>query len=470
LLVDFYNEILSSTLRIKIVWEKILFSALRKDQKEAVGLLQIGTFLEYFDLMLYVHMAVLLNELFFPKTDPHTAALISAFAFCSTYILRPFGALVFGWMGDHIGRKTTVIITTMMMATSCIIMANLPTYSQIGITAAWVVTICRVLQGLSSMGEIIGAEIYVTEITTPPERYPLVALIGCSARLGTMAALGMATLVTSLAFNWRAAFLGGAIIAIIGTLARTRLRETPDFVDKKKRILSAIKESQKEGLGKPAELLNKTNVLWKEKVPWKTSLAFLMISSGPPMCLYFSYVYCGSLLKDIGFAVEQIISQNFMVSTLEFLGILLTVFLSAKIFPLKILKFKGILFLGFLLLVPFFLSSASNSFVILLIQFVSVLLTLTGVPAVAVLIVKFPVFRRFTYTSFIYAISRSVMYVVTSFGLVYLTSSFGPYGLWAIMLPMSVGFLWGVYHFENLEETEGEYQNMRGDRFRSKVA
>ena len=65
-------------------------SSLNSQQKEAVGLLQIGTFLEYFDLMLYVHMAVLLNELFFPKTDPYTAALLSAFAFCSTWVLRPF--------------------------------------------------------------------------------------------------------------------------------------------------------------------------------------------------------------------------------------------------------------------------------------------------------------------------------------------------------------------------------------------
>ena len=63
--------------------------SLNREQKEAIGLLQIGTFLEYFDLMLYVHMAVLLNELFFPKTDPHTAALLSAFAFCSTFCQPP---------------------------------------------------------------------------------------------------------------------------------------------------------------------------------------------------------------------------------------------------------------------------------------------------------------------------------------------------------------------------------------------
>lgn len=62
--------------------------SLTREQKEAVGLLSVGTFLEYFDLMLYVHMAVLLNELFFPKTDPFTASLLAAFSFCSMYLLR----------------------------------------------------------------------------------------------------------------------------------------------------------------------------------------------------------------------------------------------------------------------------------------------------------------------------------------------------------------------------------------------
>ncbi len=107
--------------------------SLTKEQKEAVGLLSIRTFLEYFDLMLYVHMAVLLNELFFPKADPLISSLLSATAFCSTYIFRPVGALIFGWLGDNIGSKVTVVITTFMMAISCITMDNLPTYAQIGI-------------------------------------------------------------------------------------------------------------------------------------------------------------------------------------------------------------------------------------------------------------------------------------------------------------------------------------------------
>jgi MFS family permease len=154
-----------------------ILKLLNRQQKEAIVLLQLGTFLEYFDLMLYVHMAVLLNDLFFPSTDAHTASLLTAFAFCSTFVFRPFGALIFGYIGDNYGRKTTVIMTTAIMSISCILMANLPTYAQIGIAAAWLVTLCRVLQGLSSMGEIMGAYVYVTEITKPPVQYPAVSFI-----------------------------------------------------------------------------------------------------------------------------------------------------------------------------------------------------------------------------------------------------------------------------------------------------
>jgi MHS family proline/betaine transporter-like MFS transporter len=75
---------------------------LTREQKESIGLLQIGTFLEYFDLMLYVHMAVLLNELFFPETDPLTTRLIAALSFSSVFILRPFGAIIFGYIGDKL--------------------------------------------------------------------------------------------------------------------------------------------------------------------------------------------------------------------------------------------------------------------------------------------------------------------------------------------------------------------------------
>lgn len=411
-----------------------LLASLRRDQKEAIGLLQVGTFLEYFDLMLYVHLAILLNELFFPKTDPHTAALLSAFAFCSTYVLRPFGALIFGWVGDNIGRKTTVIITTMMMSISCIIMATLPTYAQIGIMASWAVTLCRIVQGLSSMGEIIGAEIYLTEITKPPASYPIVSLISCASRLGTMAALGVATAVLTLGIEWRTAFWIGAGVAVIGSAARTRLRETPEFLKMKK-----------VSKNKPV------NFPITDRVSFKTVIAYFLLSSGPPACLYFSYMYFPNTLKANGWGHEFIVKQNFLLSIIEFLSLIVVIYLSKRVAPLDILKYRGSFYLLLAIMFPLIISISDSYICIFIIQIFSVVFTLTGVPAIPILIKYFPVLRRFTYTSFIYALSRAIMFVLTSFGLVYFTKWFGHVGVSLILVPIAIGFLWGVRHFEKLE-------------------
>ncbi len=432
--------------------------SLTREQKEAVGLLQIGTFLEYFDLMLYVHMAVLLNELFFPKTDPHTASLLAAFAFCSTFVLRPFGALLFGYIGDHIGRKTTVIITTMMMSVSCIIMANLPTYEQIGITAAWVVTICRILQGLSSMGEIIGAEIYVTEITKPPMRYMLVSLIEVSSPLGGMAALAVASLVTVAAFNWRAAFLVGAVIAVVGMAARTRLRETPDFVDMKKRMQRAIEDAQKNNLGVVADLLKGTHATWKEKVNKQTLLAYFLIHCPWPLSFYFSFVYLGNMLKNnFGFTAEQVIYQNLIVAGVQFIALLFMALIGYKFYPLKVAKIRVGMFFILSLFFPYILNNISTSFEVLLLQCFNIFFALGDLPGTAIYISHFPVFRRFTSTSFIYAVSRAVMYAITSFGLVYIMEYFGNNGLYLVFIPLCLGYFYGVKHFEKLEKAAGNY-------------
>jgi len=144
-----------------------LFQYLRAEKylTRVIGLLSLGTFLEYFDLFLYAHMAVLLNNIFFPPTDSQAQTLVTAFAFCSSFVFRPLGAIIFGYIGDNYGRKITVVITTFMMAVTCLIMAMAPMYDQVGIAAAWIVTFCRLLQGISSLGEITAAQMYLTEGT-----------------------------------------------------------------------------------------------------------------------------------------------------------------------------------------------------------------------------------------------------------------------------------------------------------------
>ena len=425
-----------------------IFASLGRQQKEAIGLLQIGSFLEYFDLLLYVHMAVLLNELFFPKTDPHTAALLAAFAFCSTYVLRPFGALLFGWIGDNMGRKSTVIITSMMMALSCLVMAILPTYEQIGILSAWIVTVCRVVQGLSSMGEIIGAEIYVTEITKPPVQYVAVSLIDLAAYVGGAFAVGVAALVTIKGFDWRDAFWIGACIAVVGSVARTRLRETPEFLQKKLKATFNKKEATK---SKSFKMF-----LSQEKVGKKVMIAFFATYCGWPLSFYLIFMYFNPFLKSMGKSAQDIIMHNFFLSIVLCVAFLCWGLLSYKVHPLKISKLKGIGFLAFSLLLPAWLFHVKTSADLFFTQTILIIFALSALPSNSIFIRHFPILKRFTVTSFLYALTRALMYIFTSFGLVYFTEWLGHWGTWLITLPVGISFYWGVCYFEKLERKAEE--------------
>lgn len=426
-------------------------SNLNRNQKEAIGLLQVGTFLEYFDLMLYVHMAVLLNELFFPKTDPHTAALLSAFAFCSTFVLRPFGALLFGYLGDHLGRKSTVVLTTMLMAISCIIMANLPTYSQIGITAAWAVTICRMVQGVASLGEIVGAEVYLTESLSPPIQYPYVAFVAVSSVFGTVMALVIASAFTSFEMNWRIAFWIGSCVAAIGSIARTRLRETAEFVDMKRRLKISLETAGKKQTAETKKLIQQESACANQPGSKKSVVMFFFIQCAWPICFYFAYVYCGNSLKSFGYTAEQVIHQNLLVTLIQLVSLGGVSVLSYWVHPLKILKTKLLLFFIFILACPFIIEYNNTPYSVFLLQALTVTLAPDSAPAVPIFLKHLPIFKRFTYASFTYALSRACMYIVTSFGLIYITTWFTHWGLLLVFIPSVIIFFLGIKHFEQLE-------------------
>ncbi len=431
-----------------IKYDEGTFSSLTKEQKKSIALLSIGTFLEYFDLMLYVHMAVLLNELFFPKADPHTAAIYSAFAFCSTYVLRPLGALIFGWIGDNIGRKPTIIITTFLMSCSCLVMTIIPTYAEKGLIATALVTMCRIIQGISCMGESIGASIYVTEMTKPPIQYSAVELITVCGALGGTCALGIASLVISFNLNWRYAFLFGAVVAIVSAVARTALRETPDFADAKRRIKKIVKK-----VSPNLEIVEQSSI-WKEKVNKKTTLALFCIECSWPMCFYIAYVYYGSILKSSFYLnAEQVIHHNFVMSIVQLFSWAILIFLSYIIYPLKIVKVRLMIFLVFVLLSPYLLNYyVKSSFDIMLIQLFFVIFGLMGTPAAPIFYRHFPVFKRFTYASFTYALGRAFTYIITSFGLVYLTDYFNHWTIFIVMIPTAMIFLRSINYFEKLEK------------------
>jgi MFS transporter, MHS family, proline/betaine transporter len=426
--------------------------SLTREQKQAIGLLSIGTFLEYFDLMLYVHMAVFLNQLFFEPTDVLTASLYTALAFCSTFVFRPIGALIFGYIGDNIGRKSTITITTFLMAGCCFTMLVIPTYAEIGVTASILITICRIVQGMSSMGEIIGAELYVTEITKPPAQYPAVTIVAAFATCGSIFALLVATLVTSFGYNWRYAFGFGMIIALVGGAARTKLRETPEFANAKLRIKNKI-----EALGfDPNEI--DSNPIVTKKVNKKSIVSLFLMDSGWPVAFYITYFYCSIILKDVfHYSPAQIIQHNLMIASVNFLERLFLSYLSYKIYPLKIMKYRLIVFTIFMLFTPYLLSNVNSPNQLLLMQMVMITFGCTTLPGVPIIYKYFPVFKRFTCVTLSYALSSALIYAITSFGLIYLTAFLGHYGILAIVIPVVIGFAFAINHFENLEREAGDY-------------
>lgn len=427
---------------------------MNKEQKEAVWLLGLGTFLEYFDLMLYVHMAFFLNELFFPPVETNKAFLVSALTFCSSFIFRPFSAIIFGWLGDNVGRKTTVTITTIMMAISSIIIAVLPTYAEIGVTATWIIIICRILQGMSSLGEVVGAELYITEITKPPVQYVAVASIAIFATIGGICALGGGYLFTTFHLDWRKLFWLGAIVGIIGIFARINLRETIDFIDAKRRMKRILEKTSIKSIS--------YNPILQGKINKKTFMALLLIHTAWPLYFYFSYIYCGNILKTtFGFSSNQVIFQNFIVGLVELSGYLFLAIGSYTINPLVFIRGKIIIFFPFCLILPYLLNHLNNSFELLLIQSFIMLFTFCYTPAMPIFLKHFQVFGRFTAASLTYAISRTIIYIVTSFGFVYL-EQFGKWSLLLMIIPVNVGFIWGIQHFLYLERLKNSHPSRKG--------
>jgi len=428
---------------------------LGSEQKKAVGLLSIGTFLEYFDLMLYIHMAVLLNELFFPKTDPFTASLLSAFAFCSSYILRPFGALIFGFIGDFIGRKSVIVITTIIMAITCTTIAVLPTYAQIGITASWIITICRMVQGMAASAESRGAEIYITESIKQPLQYPLVAIITVFSAVGTSFALGISSIFTNVNIfgtenqYWRVAFFLGALIGLVGGVARTSLREASEFANKKKMLKMKFADNKVEWDK------NYFKDTFDNEKTFLTSLAYFIICCARPPCFYFIYIYCSDVLKhDFGLSAGAIISHNFWVSIVDMCGLLFLAYISSRIYPLKILKAKLFLFFTCIIFFPAAMYTYPSELTVFVFQCLASLFVFDDVPASPVFYKHFPIIKRFTYTSLLSSFAKLMTYAISSFGLVYSTKYFGYYGIFLILIPVGVVYYFAVKYFEGLEKVK----------------
>ena len=203
---------------------------------KVIGASSVGTLIEWYDFYIFGSLATIIAKQFFPE-NAGTSALLSTLAlFAAGFIVRPFGALVFGRLGDLIGRKYTFLLTLILMGGSTFAIGLIPSYKTIGIAAPLLVLLLRLIQGLALGGEYGGAATYVAEHSPSNKRGFYTSWIQTTATLGLFLSLGVILFTrTEMGvdkfgdWGWRIPFLISAVLVIISIYIRLKMKESPLF-------------------------------------------------------------------------------------------------------------------------------------------------------------------------------------------------------------------------------------------------
>jgi MFS family permease len=208
----------------------------KSEERRVIVASSLGTVFEWYDFYLYATLAPFFAALFFPPGN-ETGALLSAFAtYAAGFLVRPFGALVFGRLGDLVGRKHTFLLTILVMGASTFAVGLLPTYASIGIAAPILLVLLRLAQGLALGGEYGGAATYVAEHAADGDRGRATSWIQTTATLGFLLSLIVIGLCRSQlapetfkSWGWRIPFLLSLVLLVFSVYIRMRLAESPVF-------------------------------------------------------------------------------------------------------------------------------------------------------------------------------------------------------------------------------------------------
>ncbi|GKS86818.1 MHS family MFS transporter [Acidovorax sp. SUPP2522] len=206
------------------------------EERKVIFASSLGTVFEWYDFYLYGSLAAIIAKQFFSGLDAGSAFIFALLAFAAGFIVRPFGALVFGRLGDMIGRKYTFLVTILIMGLSTFIVGILPTYASIGVAAPVILIALRMLQGLALGGEYGGAATYVAEHAPQGKRGAYTSWIQTTATLGLflslLVILGTRTVMGEQEFGdwgWRIPFLVSILLLGISVWIRLSLSESPAF-------------------------------------------------------------------------------------------------------------------------------------------------------------------------------------------------------------------------------------------------
>jgi len=210
------------------------------EERKVIFASSLGTVFEWYDFYLYGSLAAIIAKQFFSGVDPSTGFIFALLAFAAGFVVRPFGAVVFGRLGDMIGRKYTFLITILIMGSSTFVVGILPSFATIGIAAPIILITLRILQGLALGGEYGGAATYVAEHAPNDKRGSFTSWIQTTATLGLFLSL-IVIQVTRIAigeaafaeWGWRIPFLVSFFLLIVSVWIRLSMNESPAFAKMK---------------------------------------------------------------------------------------------------------------------------------------------------------------------------------------------------------------------------------------------
>lgn len=253
----------------------------------------LGSVLEWLDFTAYgVVAATVFPKLFFPTLDPNSALLASFATFGVGFVARPAGGILFGLLGDRIGRKQVLLITFLLMGFSSLLIGLMPPYAMIGIWAPVLIVILRFMQGFALGGEATGAQLFTMEHAPPDKRGLFGSFINLAAPASQVLANGLLFVIAAMmsdqqfeTFGWRIPFLLSIFLIVLGAYLRSRVAETPAFEAMKEQRAAAEREEQPPGPeGRPA------------RKNWPTILRLILFWAAPCTCYYVVTVFTISYL------------------------------------------------------------------------------------------------------------------------------------------------------------------------------
>lgn len=196
----------------------------------------VGTVIEWYDFYIFGSLSAIISLSFFPKDDPTAAFLSTLAAFGAGFIARPFGGVIFGRLGDRIGRKYTFLLTLLLMGGSTFAIAFIPSYSQIGLVAPAILLLLRIIQGLALGGEYGGAATYVAEYAPDAHRGKYTSYIQTTATLGFFVSIIVVLVCQNIIgaedfkeWGWRIPFALSGILVVVSYFIRRNMHESPLF-------------------------------------------------------------------------------------------------------------------------------------------------------------------------------------------------------------------------------------------------